>query len=462
MTAVLPSSAPAARLTGRWTDVFRADAIVHVLILASILFATFQGYIKDRVTGPAGYVLADGAFALAVLAWFGTMALRREPLRGPGALPTLMLVIIVVPILYLLHPGTPLLVKLAGLRAWSVFPMAALIALSVVRNAGQVRAYSGLILGLCIVTALYGIYQYTQGPEVLVDAGALALQRHGTSIYYTIGGVGRGFRAFSTFTFPAPFAGMMVFGILLAAGIVVTKVWRLRSRWLAALSIPIFFAGMTVSGTRAALIVLIGGLLTLAWFRRFSLGQILLIPVGALAVHVGTIVTAGQITERYRSVLIQEGLLWTYLTLPVRTAYNYLMEYPFGLGLGRTGVGVPFAITSRMPRGYFVFTDGDIGRAGVELGIVGLVILVLILVALFRYIPWAIKTLRDGPSQDLALGAGSLVFATALLLLIGSPFSAVPHGIIWWFFFGALIKLALLQYDRQLAAAHTEAAPAAT
>jgi hypothetical protein len=448
----------ATRLTGRWTDVFRTDAMVHVALMASIVFATFQGYIKDRVAGPAGYILADGAFALAALVWFGTMALRRESIRGPGALPVLLLVIVGVPILYLIHPGTPLLVKLAGLRAWSVFPLAALIALSVVRNAGQLRAYTGLIIGLCIVTALYGIYQYTRGPEVLLDAGPLALERHGTSIYYSIGGT-QGFRAFSTFTFPGPFAGMMVFGILLAAGIVVTKVWRLRARWLAALLIPLFFAGMTVSGTRAALIVLIGGLLTLAWFRRLSLTQLLLIPVAALAVHIGTIVTAGQITERYRSVLLQEGLLWTYLTLPVRTAYNYVIEYPFGLGLGRTGVGVPFAITSRMPRDYFVFTDGDIGRAGVELGIVGIAILVLILIALFRYIPWAIKTLRQGPAQDFALGAGSLVFATALLLLIGSPFSAVPHGIIWWFFFGALIKLALLEYDRQVAA-QPEPAPA--
>ena len=459
MTAVSFSSASEAQLTGRWTDVFRADAMVHVLLMASIVFATFQGYIKDRVAGPAGYVLADGAFALAVLVWFGSVALRRESIRGPGALPVLLLVIICVPILYLLHPGTPLLVKFAGLRAWSVFPLAAVIALSVVRNAGQVRAYTGLILALCIVTALYGIYQYTRGPSVVLDAGSLALERHGTSIYYTIAGAeGSGFRAFSTFTFPAPFAGMMVFGILLAAGIVVARVWRLRARWMAALLIPLYFAGMTVSGTRAALIVLVAGLLTLAWFRRLSIAQILLIPIVALAVHIGTILTAGQITERYRSVLIQEGLLWMYLTLPVRTAYNYLTEHPFGLGLGRTGVGVPFAITNRMPNDYFVFTDGDIGRAGVELGIVGLVVLVLIMIALFRYIPWAIRTLREGPAADFALGAGSLVFATALLLLIGSPFSAVPHGIIWWFFFGALIKLALLEYDRQVAAAQPEPA----
>jgi hypothetical protein len=431
-----------ATLTGRWTDVFRADATVHLALMAAIVFGVFQGYLKDRIAGPLPYALSDGAFLFAALVWFGTMAVRREPIRGPGSMPAILLAIIVIPTLYLLHPGTPPLVKLAGLRAWSLFPVAALMGLGIVRNSAQLRAYVGLILALGFVTALYGIYQYTQGGEVLVQAGELALERHGGTVFYSLEGVSE-FRAFSTFTFPAPFAGFMVFGILLAAGIVTSKLRSRRARLVAALLIPLFFVGMTVSGTRAALIILLIGLLVLAWYRRLSLRQILLIPLGLLAVHIATLLTAGRAIERFRTVFFQEGLLWYYLSGPIRTALHYLPENPFGMGLGRTGIGVPYQIVGRMPQGFFVFTDGDIGRASVELGLVGLALLFIIIFGLVRYAPWTMRALRGTRADDVALGFGPLLLSTGAVVLIGSPFSAVPAAIIWWFFFGAVVRLAM-------------------
>jgi len=454
-TASLPRSGTA--LTGRWTDIFRADALVHITLMASIVFGVFQGYLKDRMGGPLPYALADGMFLLAALIWLGTIALRRDPIRGPGAVPAILLAVILVPTLYLLHPGTPFLIKLAGLRGWSLFPVAALMGLGVVRNSGQLRAYVGLILALCVATALYGIYQYQLGPEVVIQAGDLALQRHGATVFYSVvpGGPIE-FRAFSTFTFPAPFAAFMVFGILLAAGIATSKERSRKQRLFAALLIPLFFVGMTVSGTRAALIILLAGLTVLAWYRGLSLRQMLLIPVGVIGFHAATVLTAGSAMERFRSVVLEEGLLWLYVRRPIVTAWESLWQYPFGMGLGRTGIGVPFAITIRMPQGYFVFTDGDIGRAAVELGIVGLALLALIIIALLRYTPWSMRTLRGTSADDVALGFGAVILSTAIVVLIGSPFSTIPHGVIWWFFFGAVLNLAMWPEDHELEPAPTE------
>jgi hypothetical protein len=444
----LPPSRSGTDLTGKWTDIFRSDWMVHLALMAAIVFGVFQGYLKDRIGGALPYALSDGAFLLAILIWFGSVALRRDPIRGPGAVPVILLAVILVPVFYLLAPGTPFLIKLAGLRSWSLFPMAALLGLGIVRNDGQVRAYVGLMLALGVVTGLYGIYQYVLGPTIVAEAGELALRRHGSTIYYSLGG-GFEFRAFSTFTFPAPFAGFMVFCTLLAAAIATSGERPKKLRLLAALLIPLFFVGMTVSGTRAALIILLVGLLVLAWFRRLSLRQVMLIPLVLVALHAATVLTAGRIIERYRSVLFSEGLLWLYLTNPLRTAWESLAAYPFGLGLGRTGTGVPFAITSRMPQDYFVFTDGDVGRAAVELGIVGLALLALVIFGLIRYAPWTVRALRDTPADDVGMGFGAVVFATAVIVLIGSPFSSTPHGLIWWFFFGALLKLAMLESEER-------------
>ena len=116
-----------------------------------------------------------------------------------------------------------------------------------------------------------------------------------------------------------------------------------------------------------------------------------------------------------------------------------------------------------MPSDYFVFTDGDIGRAAIELGFVGVILLAIVVFGLIRYIPLAGRTLMGTQSEDLGLGIAPLIMAAAVFLLIGSPFSSVPHGIIWWFFFGALLKLAMDHQETMLAeVAETEPPAAAT
>ncbi len=437
--------------SGSWKDVWYADRLIHLPIMASIVFGTFQGYLKDRIAGGLPYALADGMFLLAVLAWLGTIAVRNAPLRGPGATVSIIVTIIVVPIVYFLFPGATLLVRMAGLRSWILFPMAALIAMSAIRTVGQVRAYIGLLMILCVITALYGIRQYFAGPEVLLDIGELAQLRHGSTLRYVLGSGRLGFRAFSTFTFPGPFAAMMVFGILLAAGTVTSKLEKPKTRWMYGFLIPLFFIGLTVSGTRAALIILALGLVTLFWYRRLTLVQMLLVPFGIIAVHLTTVFAAGQLLDRFRTLLVEEGLFWLYVSAPIKTALEYLAEHPFGIGLGRTGIGVPFAITQRMPTDYFVFTDGDVGRAAVEMGLLGLVIILLIVVVVVLYAPPALRTLRGSSADATALGIGPLLIASAVGISIGSPLSSIPHGLIWWFLFGALMKLAMMR-SQELAA----------
>jgi len=431
-------------LADRWTDIFRRDALVHLGIMGSIIAGTFQGYLKDRIPGLVPYALAELLFVAAFVAWFGTLVIRHLPVRGPGIVPGVVLIAILVPTLFLLHPGSPLVLEIAGLRAWAEFPIACLMALSVIQSRGQARAYVGLLLLLCTITAIYGIVQYRAGPDIALG-GELARIRHGPTVFYTVAAGRSEFRAFSTFTFPAPFAGMMVFGILLAAAIALSALRPAWHRLTALLLIPLFFVGMTVSGTRAALIILLLGLLILGRYRGLSLRQLLLVPVLLAAFYGAAMLTAGTIVARWRSVLLSEGLLWRYVYAPMTIAERALEQAPFGLGLGRSGVGVPYMIVRSYPPGYIVGSDGDIGRAAVEMGVFGLLLLVLILVALLPYAARAMRHLVPGEAEDLGLGLGAVVLATGVLLLIGSPLSSVPHATIWWFFLGTLLKLGVLE-----------------
>jgi len=435
----------------RWTDVFRHDGLVHIGVMGSMIIGTFQGYLKDRIPGFLPYALADALFVAAVIAWFGTLVVRRAPIRGPGLVPGVVLAALLVPALYLLHPGSPLTLKMAGLRAWAEFPVALLIALTVIRSPGQVRAYVGLILALCVITALYGIQQYRAGPDLALST-ELSRIRHGSTVFYGIAG-NTDFRAYSTFTFPAPFAQMMVFGILLATGVALGTGRPPKQRWLAAVLIPLFFVGITVSGTRAAIIVLGLGLAFIAWYRGFSVRQLLLVPGLVLALYGSSLLTAGRIFDRWRSVLLTEGLLWTYAYAPITIAGRTLSEAPFGQGLGRSGVGVPYFIVRSYQPGYITGSDGDVGRAAVEMGAFGVVLLMVLIVGLLPYVARAMRSLKGSPVEDAALGIGALVLSTGVLLVIGSPLSSAPHATIWWFMAGALLKLVALRDDRASRAA---------
>jgi hypothetical protein len=276
--------------------------------------------------------------------------------------------------------------------------------------------------------------------------GELARERHGATVFYDIPGVGGGdFRAYSTFTFPAPFAAFMVFAILFAAGTAISRGASRRRRLLATLLIPLFFVGITVSGTRAAIIVLLLGLLLLVWYRGLGLRVLALTPALVGAVYFGSLLTAGRALARWQSVLLSEGLIWRRIHAPVTIALETLREYPFGMGLGRSGVGVPYRIFLSYPTEFFRGSDGDIGRAAVEMGVFGLLLLIVILVALLPHAARATRALVGTQAEDVALGAGPLIIATGILLLIGSPLSSVPHATIWWFMLGALLKLAMLQ-----------------
>jgi hypothetical protein len=161
----------------------------------------------------------------------------------------------------------------------------------------------------------------------------------------------------------------------------------------------------------------------------------------AIAGHFATLLTAGRVVERFTSVFVNEGLLWLRIYAPLTIAGRALADAPLGIGLGRTGIGVPFSIFTSQPTGFFIGSDGDIGRAAVEMGVFGLILIAIVIFGIIPSAARGLKNLVGMPVEDIALGMGPLIVATGLIILVGSPLSAAPHGMIWWFFLGTLFKL---------------------
>ena len=87
--------------------------------------------------------------------------------------------------------------------------------------------------------------------------------------------------------------------------------------------------------------------------------------------------------------------------------------------------------------------------------IFGIVLLFALLIVLLPYAARATRALIGTTSEDVALGLGTLLLANGVTILIGSPLSSVPHAVIWWFFLGALLKLAMIRYEGDSDAAAT-------
>jgi hypothetical protein len=82
------------------------------------------------------------------------------------------------------------------------------------------------------------------------------------------------------------------------------------------------------------------------------------------------------------------------------------------------------------------------------MGAVGILLLFIMTMGLLPYAARAARTLAGTDAEDIALGVGPLLLATGLGVLIGSPFASAPHGVIWWFMLGALLKLAMLEQEK--------------
>jgi len=97
----------------------------------------------------------------------------------------------------------------------------------------------------------------------------------------------------------------------------------------------------------------------------------------------------------------------------------------------------------------------------VEMGLIGLALLGVLVFGLLPFAHRAARRLMGTGAEDLALGIGPLLLGTGIIVLIGSPLSASPHGTIWWFLLGALVRTAMLERaERQAEAPGAEAGSA--
>jgi len=428
---------------------WRHEKLVHLSLVGAILIGFVLAPIKDRYPSPVSYFLFDILFALALFFWAMARIRRGRALLPETPVTKALLVFYALCAVYVLFPGIPLPIGLAAFRGWCFFSLAYLLGYDITQSGRHVRAYLLLVILLAVLAGLYGIYQYLAGVESAIPDDELAAERHRFATYVTPTGEVE-FRIFSTFVSAGAFGSMMAYASALALILSWNREITPLGRFFLRLGIVPMMTSLVLTGTRAALVMVLIGVILLWWHRRSVRVYVVAAVLISLGVRVGIDLTEGRAAERFAS-LIDLDLILGRVSNPLRAGFDALLASPWGHGLGRTGHGVPFFMGRWYPTFHPIFADGDFGRILVEMGAVGLGMLVLLLGTALRGAWRALQRLKGTSDEEVALAIVCGAFMIGAGTLVGSPLLSIPQGMLWWFFLGAVLKLADLEHRRQRA-----------
>lgn len=410
-------------------------ALVTLLILGY-----FVGWIKLRYNSWVGYALPD---ILCLFLLVHTFVGRRGALPLPrNGLTHAVLLLTLYCLLELFNPESPLLRTLAGLRSWLLYTWLMFVGYGMLRSRRQVQQIYVVLTLLSIVTALYGLYQWHQGPSALVGYNRV-LDAQVTRMGWSDRNTGWVFRAFSTFVMPGAFGSNMAMGLLVAYVLIGTRQISAKIKCLAAAGSPLLLAGIAASGSRAAVVDLVLGLAIILLLRRgrAAVSVVLLLAAGA---WLATSLTTKTIGARYDTLLDKEYVIGKWME-PLKLGIETACRFPLGKGLGYTA-GLPQLLGDSRSFSHIetMNIDSGLGVAAAELGFAGLAIFVLLLTQLAICPLRSWKRAPDGALKDLLVipVCFSLVF---VLTSIVAPMSgSLPQSAYTWLLIGMVFRIPYL------------------
>jgi hypothetical protein len=393
------------------------------------------------------YLSPDALAVLIITVVFGERIASRKPLLAATPLSIPLLLLAGFCVLQLGNPEAPFIRSMLGLRSWVLYLGFYFVGFYTLRNVRQLEQIYCLILGLGVLTALYGVYQWQAGPESFATWSDYYGQWARLTWSARSGSV---FRAFSTFVNPGTFALNMTLIMLLAFSVATGQSIRTRWRTLASAAFVVMGVAIAVSGSRGpAAYLLIAGAMALLLIPGLS-SRLRIVANGAMMVGVAlvlVVVLVGPvISERFATILDPQTVFWKWFG-PLTNGITIAREHPFGMGLGYTA-GIPRFTSNPTIRDLATTNlDSGYGSAAAELGFLGLFVFgfFALKVGIEGFRTW--RELSPGRLRDLLLGPALMAITYPMVSVIFQPQAALPNAIYFWLLVGMLMKAPLLQRD---------------
>ena len=416
-----------------------------------ILYLPFAGGIALMLRpSPVGTLFKDFLFVLpmyAVFALLHTKEFRQSRIPGPI---TLMLVLMsALVLLQLFNPGLmSVVVGAVGIKVWLLYlPLAYLASAMIVRAEdmiGVLRSATAVavipcVLGIVQFAMCSAIgYEYTM--TLFYGANAAAATQD-----FTVFKMGAEFfRIPSTFSFVSQYSGytlMMLVITYMHQSVEPNPAWRTFARIMTG----VVFAACMLSGARANFLFAPMLFLTIlfldAKLTRMATGLIfgpivMVATLQSVGLDVLQIVgeTGGLVTQ-YGGDLVFPELLAS------------LMENPLGRGVGsNTAAALNLMSAAEIAR--IKLIEGYYSKAVIELGIPGLLLLLLILFSLIVYALNIHRRLRDPMARSCSAAITGFIIIMALHSFKGNQIDLDPINVWYWILVGILFRLPELDFSR--------------
>lgn len=376
-------------------------------LLAVALLAPFDGLLL-LVPHP-GFV--EGWKEGLVLLTLGAALASGPPTRGrpPAGRPpwvSAAVALLVVALVSAVSVGG--LRALIGVKVGFFYLLLAAAAWRCPLNARERDRLVAILMGVGVVTALYGLLQQVVGGDRLHELG----YEFNSTIRFS----GDHLRSFSTFNQPFPFAFFLVLVLLVGVPVALEDWTRVRNR-LFLLTVPVLGLALVATIVRGAWLALVvgGGFLAA---RRHRALFLVVPPVLALMAFLPPDLASPAFQSASSSDRVTS---W-------RAHAGLVVDHPLGIGVGATGAAAEKAAgagaRTYQPDNYYFKTV-------LELGVLGLTLLGLLYASAFL---WASDLSRRLVGRDgaLALGVAASLAAVAAGSVVATYLEIFPMDLFFW------------------------------
>jgi O-antigen/teichoic acid export membrane protein len=363
------------------------------LALFLVYLGALDGFIKLETGSSTITVGRDLFLWLIALGMLARKAIRREPLVLPRGTAVILLFVAIVLIQALNPSSAGIRADVGGFRQHLEFVPLFFMAPNVLRNASRLRAFFALLLFVAFLNGVVGLIQFNLSPAQLASWGpGFAKLINGTGGFT---GAGRVFVSSIGQAHPRPpalgsdegFGGLLGALAIPGALMLLSQTRKLSVRLLVTIGLLGAVAGVITSQARLAIVVAVVAalgyvLLTASTPGRrrqvWALGAAMIVVYAFVAIFAGANSSSG-IFSRYSDISVtafSQNRGGSLALVP-----NYIVSYPFGDGIGRSGPATGFGGSASG-----LNVENEFNLLITEVGVPGLLVLLLL---------W-LRTLDDG------------------------------------------------------------------
>jgi hypothetical protein len=413
-----------------------------------LVFSTFSGYLNNLYDRqPIIHVARFAILGLVGAHWL----LSRSNMRGSAITPLdkILWTFFAFYTLQMFNPHwssikVAVLNGFIGMASHGVPILLFFIGREVIRTPRQIEGLFHLLVGLSVVMAIYGLYQYEMGYEYVASLGAGFKTTLDREMYWTAGA--EEVHIFRPVSF-APDAGtassFYAVGILLAASLLTRPRLSYMTQLGLVAAVGVQFLGLALTMVRSSMVGTFVGLAVVLFAGRKALRTGAAFLLLAALVACTDEPTSGVFLERFQSGFVPEEIARS-RGLQFKALWWALSNFPTGMGIGRGGpAGGRFNAPEDdrynvPPESYFVCLI-------FETGIIGFLLAVYIFYLMARFCCVAVLRIRDPVLHPLAIATSVVLCAAMVVSFAGPTLYTAPLCYLFWTLAGLLFRLIELE-----------------